>query len=652
VKSTGKPCTGRRVAGNEIEKDCKVRMMRSAETILTIIRQYGQRGLPLKDVYCLLYQRNLYLLAYGKIYRNKGAMTEGVTKETVDNMSLEKIENIIQALRNERYRWSPVRRTYILKKNGKQRPLGLPTWSDKLLSEVIRSILEAYYEPRFSPHSHGFRPNRGCHTALSEVRQKGKGSKWFVEGDLCACFDKIDHTTLLNKLGRHIQDNRFLRLLTDLLKAGYLENWKYNTTFSGVPQGNTVSPILSNIILDELDKYVEQELIPVYTRGQSRKVNPAYKKLIMLAYKARKRGDWKYAEELKRHYQSIPSYDPNDAAFRRLWYVRYADDFLLGFAGPKTEAMEIKHKIKEFLQDQLKLELNQEKTLITHARNKKAKFLGYEVHTIHEDSKHDRRGQRSVNGGIGLRIPYKVKQEKCNRYMRNGKPIHLPERSTNSDYSIVSQYQSEYRGLVQYYRMAYNLSILSHLKYTMEISLVKTLANKHKTTCMKIHKRYGTTINTKEGKRKVILAQVDRRPPKKPLITYFGGISLKWDSESSIKDNPVKMGYQRNEIVDRLLAQECELCGAQEKIEVHHIRKLADLNPKGQTHLPEWKKQMIARQRKTLVVCHTCHNDIHHGRYDGENLRRKITGEPYDAKVSRTVRREAVGKVYNQNTII
>ena len=227
--------------------------MRKAETILAIIRKRGQHQLPVQDIYRLLYQRDLYLQAYGKLYRNKGAMTEGSTPETVDAMSLEKIDTIITLLRNERYRWTPVRRVYVPKKNGKLRPLGLPTWSDKLLQQVVNMILEAYYEPQFSKYSHGFRPKRGCHTALLEVMQKGKGSKWFIEGDLCACFDKINHKILLNILAENFHDNRFIRLISALLKAGYLEDWKFNNTFSGVPQGSICGPILSNIVLDRLE---------------------------------------------------------------------------------------------------------------------------------------------------------------------------------------------------------------------------------------------------------------------------------------------------------------------------------------------------------------------------------------------------------------
>ncbi|WMT84242.1 reverse transcriptase/maturase family protein [Wolbachia endosymbiont of Listronotus oregonensis] len=214
--------------------------MRKAETILNIIRERGQRNLPVKNVYRLLYQRDLYLRAYGKLCRNKGAMTEGVTTETVDGMSLEKIDKIIEDLRYERYRWTPVKRIYILKKSGKRRPLGLPTWSNKLLQEVIRLILEAYYEPKFSECSHGFRPKRGCHTALRAVMQKGRGTKWFIEGDLSACYDSIDHTMLLKILSESFQDNRFIQLINRLLKAGYMENWKYNKSHSGVPQGSII----------------------------------------------------------------------------------------------------------------------------------------------------------------------------------------------------------------------------------------------------------------------------------------------------------------------------------------------------------------------------------------------------------------------------
>ncbi len=617
--SAGELHTGQRVTGNLIEKDREVREMRNAETILSIIRERGKHGLPVNDVYRLLYQKDLYLRAYGKLYRNEGAMTEGATHETVDGMSLEKIDTIIDALRYERYRWTPVKCIYISKKNGKLRPLGLPTWSDKLLQEVIRLILDAYYEPQFSVHSHGFRPKRGCHTALQEVIQKGRGTKWFIEGDLTACFDRIDHTILINILKEKFQDNRFIRLISGLLKAGYLEDWKFNATLSGAAQGSITGPIFSNIVLDRLDKYVEQQLIPTNTCGTQRKTNLSYHRLLIKASEAKKKGDFEMVKRLRQQLQSMPSLDQNDPNFRRLWYVRYADDFLMGLAGPRNEAVEIKQRIAEFLNSNLKLELNADKTLITNARSQKAKFLGYEVHLFHEDSKHDITGRRCINGVVGLRVPEVVKQEKCKRYMKNGKPIHIPQCIIDDAYSIVSQYQSEYRGVVQYYRMAYNLHTLSKLKYIMGVSLAKTLANKYKTTCTKIYKRYGTTIKTDDGDRKVILVRCER-PPKQPLVTYFGGISLKYVKLAYLGERvPHPIWGARNELVERLKAQECELCGAQNKIEVHHIKKLANLKRKGAAKLG-WQKLMMARKRKTLVVCKECHNSIHHGKYDGKKL--------------------------------
>ncbi len=221
--------------------------MRTADTILAVIRDRGTRGLPLERVYRLLFNRNLYLRAYAKLYPNKGAMTKGSTSDTIDGMSLAKIDTLITTLRAERYRWTPVRRVHISKKNGKTRPLGIPAWSDKLVQEVLRSILDAYYEPQFSDQSHGFRPHRGCHTALQHIEHTWKGTRWFIEGDIAQYFDTINHDVLLTILGERIHDGRLLKLIGNLLAAGYMEDWKWNKTLSGAPQGGVLSPLLSNV---------------------------------------------------------------------------------------------------------------------------------------------------------------------------------------------------------------------------------------------------------------------------------------------------------------------------------------------------------------------------------------------------------------------
>ena len=420
--SRGKPGTWRRRAGDSRPTDRKVLVMRTAETVLNVIRDRGERGLPLEDIYRQLYNRNLYLRAYGRLYRNAGAMTQGTTAETVDGMSLAKIDAIIEALRYERYRWTPVRRVHIPKSNGKTRPLGIPTWSDKLLQEVIRLVLEAYYEPQFSDRSHGFRPNRGCHTALSEVARGWTGTRWFIEGDIKGCFDNIDHEVLLSLLAERLHDNRFLRLLRGLLSAGYLEDWRYGRTLSGTPQGGVISPILANVYLDRLDQYVETVLIPAHTKGDKRRVNPAWEAARRRMVRQRDQGNYAETARLRQEMQQLPSRDPQDPNYRRLRYVRYADDFVLGFSGPKAEAEAVKQALERFLSATLKLELSRQKTLITHATSQAARFLGYELVNQQANDKHDRNGRRKVNGRIGLRVPARVIEQHCRAYMERGKP--------------------------------------------------------------------------------------------------------------------------------------------------------------------------------------------------------------------------------------
>jgi group II intron reverse transcriptase/maturase len=211
--------------------------MQDAETVLSVLRERGGKGLPLTQLYRQMFNKNLYLLAYGRIYANQGAMTPGASAETADGMSEAKIDQIIEAMRHERYRFAPARRVLIPKKNGKMRPLGLPSWSDKLVGEVVRLLLEAYYEPQFSDHSHGFRKGRGCHTALRKVHETWTGTVWFIEGDISDCFGSTSHEILMKILAEKISDNRFLRLIRNMLKAGYMEDWQYHETLSGTPQG-------------------------------------------------------------------------------------------------------------------------------------------------------------------------------------------------------------------------------------------------------------------------------------------------------------------------------------------------------------------------------------------------------------------------------
>ena len=583
--------------------------MQETGVVLGVLRERGRKGLPCTQLYRQMFNRVLYLTAYGNIYSNQGAMTPGANEETADGMSEEKIEQIIGLMRNERYRFSPARRIYIPKKNGRLRPLGLPSWSDKLVGEVVRLLLEAIYEPQFSRWSHGFRRNRGCHTALRDIQNTWTGATWFIEGDISDCFGSLDHEILLRILAEKIHDQRFLRLIRNMLKAGYLEDWEYRDSLSGCPQGGVVSPILSNVYLDKLDKFVEQELIPQYTRGTRRKCNPEYDRIQYQLARARKRGDRAAARDLEKQLRSLPASDPMDPGYRRLKYTRYADDHILGFIGPKAEAEEIKAKLAKFLRETLGLELNQQKTLITHARSQHARFLGYDITVQHSRDKITG-GRRTVNGTIALRVPRDVIKAQTARYRRRGKPSHRPRLQNLDDYDIVRKYGAEYAGVVNYYLLARDVYRLTTLRWNAESSMLRTLARKHRSSVAKIAARHKAKIETSDGLRTCFEAR-KHREGKKDLVARFGGIILRQDRRAVIRDPaPAPAAYPRKELVKRLRTRECELCETGTTVTVHQVTGLKTLGKPGPGQ-PAWAALMAKMRRKTLIVCAPCHDWIH-----------------------------------------
>jgi group II intron reverse transcriptase/maturase len=583
--------------------------MQTAEVVLNVLRERGRKGLPCRQLYRQMFNEDLYLLAYGNIYPNDGAMTPGVSEETADGMSGAKIEQIAGLMRREKYRFSPARRVYIPKKNGQLRPLGMPTWSDKLVGEVVRLLLEAYYDPQFSDSSHGFRKSRGCHTALRGIGDTWTGTTWFIEGDISDCFGSLDHDILLGIMAEKIHDNRFLRLVRHMLKAGYLEEWEYHDTLSGVPQGGTVSPVLSNIYLDKLDKFVEQELIPQYTRGGRRRLNPEYNRTAMRLRRARKRGDRAEARDLLKQLRTLPRDDPMDPGYRRLKYTRYADDHILGFTGPKAEAGEIKARLAEFLRETLRLELNQDKTLITHARTQRAQFLGYDISVWHCNTKITS-GRRAANGKIALRVPPDVITAQCARYRKHGKPWHRPRLQNLDDYEIVRIYGAEYRGVINYYLLAQDVSKLTRLRWHALTSLLKTLAAKHHSTVTKMAARYRAKTETSDGLRTCFEAR-RHREGKPDLVARFGGIPLRQNRKAVIRDPaPARIPYPRKELVKRLRKRICELCETGTTVAVHQVTSLNALGKPGPGQ-PAWAALMARMRRKTLVVCAGCHEHIH-----------------------------------------
>lgn len=602
--------------------------MQKAEQILQAIRKLGEKRIPLTRIYRSLYSEDLFLAAYNKIYRNQGSLTQGTEDDTVDGMSMERIRQVIEELRSERFRFRPSRRIQIPKKSGGKRPLGIPNFTEKLIQQVLKMLLEAYYEPRFRNSSHGFRPQRGCHTALKQIHQQFQGTAWFIEGDIKGCFDNIDHTILMSILAKDIQDGRLLNLIQKSLKAGILEDWQYHQTYSGTPQGGILSPLLSNIYMHELDVFIEDTLIPQYTRGKSRGHNLEYKRLSYQIKQARQQGDRELEEELVKLQRTMPTQNPQADHYRRLKYVRYADDFILAFAGPKAEAEAIKTAIATFLKEKLKLEMSATKTLITHARTQHARFLGYAISISHADDKLTRRRgkytkTRSANGNVRLGLPSNLIQQHTKRYKRKGKIVGEGALIDFSDAHIINTYQSRFRGLAEYYKYAADRHRLHSLKYVMEIALTKTLAQKYRTSVKHIYRKYHNRQVIEGHEWRTLQVEV---PTKQGTVCiYWGAIPLKtikFDHTDKIDDRTRQDVYKwiRSDLIVRLQADTCELCGSTEHVEVHHIRKLADLKKRwaGRKTKPYWVKRMIAIRRKTLVVCRKCHRDIHAGRLSSQ----------------------------------
>jgi group II intron reverse transcriptase/maturase len=603
--------------------------MRNPINMLSSLQNHSSdRSYTFERLYRNLYNRELFLLAYENIYASQGNMTKGTDGKTIDAMSLNRIDGIIASLKDESYQPQPSRRTYIPKKNGKMRPLGIPSFDDKLLQECVRLLLEAVYEGSFAKTSHGFRPNHSCHTALSQVQVCFTGVKWFVEGDIKGFFDNINHEVMIGILAERIKDDKFLRLIRKFLKAGYLEDWQYRNTYSGTPQGGIISPFLANIYLDKLDRYME-ELKKRFDKGALRSVYPeAYeleKKRGVLAKKLRntnseeeKRMLTEKIREIDRKKLTIPYSDPFDTSFKRLQYVRYADDFLIGVIGSKEDAIAIKEQVKAFVADTLKLELSDEKTLITHSE-KSARFLGYDIYVRRSAAtKKDKTGRlcRHLNGTVCLEMPHELMRKKLLEYgamtiektvygKDNWKAIARYYLKDNDDLEILDQYNSEIRGFRNYYRIANNAAHASSFGYIMQYSMFKTFATKYRTTMrrmiakLRIGKNFGVRFTDKKGK-------------SKTRLFYNEGFARKPLQKNAVVDVIPKtvMYSSKTSLMARLSAGQCELCGKTDcEIEIHHVRKLKDL--KGKSY---WERFMIARNRKTLALCIDCHEQLHNGK--------------------------------------
>ena len=600
--------------------------MRSPERVLNSLNEHSKdSSYKFERLYRILFNEELFYVAYQKIASNGGSTTKGSDGRSIDEMSLARIETLIASLKDESYQPHPSRRVHIPKKNGKTRPLGIPAFEDKLVQEVVRMILEAIYEGHFETTSHGFRPKRSCHTALLHIQKTFSGAKWFIEGDIKGFFDNIDHDVLVGILRERISDDRFIRLIRKFLKAGYVEDWTFHNTYSGMPQGGIVSPILANIYLDKLDKYVK-EYIRHFDKGTKRRSGKESndlaneRKRTVRKLKKVKDGTEKAAlvarlKAIEQERAAFPSGDEMDGSYRRLKYIRYADDFILGVIGSKEDALRIKEDIKSFLSESLALELSEEKTLITHT-GKSAKFLGYEITvTRNNHQRRDVQGRlrRTYGKRVRLNVSMATLRDKLLEYgameikLRNGKEIWKPKCRSglifNDDLEILDRYNRETVGFCNYYLIANNCVVLHNFRYIMEYSMYKTFAGKYRSTVRKINKKYrlNKLFTVKYEQKGVIKSRTFYKTSFKRRTTAFNGSC---DIEPySIAD------VSRTNLTDRLKAEKCELCGATGKLIMHHVRNLKDLKGK-----ESWKRLMSARKRKTIALCPSCHRLRHLGK--------------------------------------
>jgi len=597
------------------------------------ISDASKKGYPIRNLYRLMYMPEIWYEAYANIYSNKGAMTKGVNDNTLDGFSLPRVEKIIATLKEEMYKFAPVRRVYIPKRNGKIRPLGIPSGDDKLVQEVVRILLERVYERIFLDNSHGFRPRHSCHTALEQIQKRWTAIKWFIEFDIEGFFNNMDHEIMIRLLEKKIDDRRFIKLIRGMLKAGYIEEWKYNPTYSGTPQGGIISPILSNIYLHELDTYAKTKEIE-FRKGQRRRDNPEYQRYNYQKCRLRKRIDEegkkpeliKRLKELDKKQKTLPSKDPFDEDYRRLQYCRYADDFIFGIIGTRKDAIQIMEYVQNFIEKELKLQVSSEKTQIQSAK-KGIEFLSYSIQVYQTDKTRRMKiggrytTKRTVTNRVRLGVPDGKAQQFCQKYSygdwQKTESFHRPIAYL-SDTEIILLYNAELSGFANYYALASDMKMkLKKLEYMANYSLFKTFAYKYKTKVNRVLKRM------KQGNEHIHRYTVkgEERILKVFKLKHAEKPSKQWNVDGIPKT--YYLTAPRSELVQRLNRERCEYCGSTDAPkETHHVRKLKDL--KSKKSLKKWQEVMIARNRKTIVLCKECHDLLHAGKLYDRRYQRRI----------------------------
>lgn len=575
------------------------------------------------DLYRLLFCPDIYIVAYERIKSSPGNMTKAADGSTIDGFSMKTVENIIGQMRDQSFQFTRARRIHIPKANGGLRPLSVPSARDKIVQEVIRLILECIYDgttPTFLNCSHGFRANRGTHSCLKEIRT-WHAMDWFIEGDIKSCFDLINHGKLIEILSRRITDGRFIDLMWKALKAGYLEGYIPKNSVSGTPQGSIVSPILANIFLHELDVFVTG-LVETYSKGERKRVNPAYTKIVKLRAKI-KAGKielpLKETRQLDIDMRKLPSLMHNDPGYIRVKYVRYADDWIVGIDGPKELATRIKDEVRDFLRDKLDLTLSVEKTHIRNSRTEEAHFLGTDISVGHGKQPIQKRikqksgvefTKRTTGHTTYMAVPtQKIISRLSDRGFcdKNGEARAKAEWTVLGLPEIVDKFNSILNGLMNYYSFVNNPYGLKRIQHILQQSALLTFCNKLQIRKPECYRKFGYDLAVVTPSKAGTFSE-----KRLNLITDFKVRAMNFAEGGSPSD---MLKLQISLRSRSKLEEDCCICGTGQDVVMHHVRHVRKDKPaKGFT------KVLSAINRKQIPVCRSCHLKIHNGEYHGKNL--------------------------------
>lgn len=553
-------------------------------------------------VYKLVCDVELLQIAYNNIRSRPGNNTPAVYAGTLDGISLDFLQKLSYNLRNESFQFSPHKRIRIPKAGGGQRPLTIASLRDKIVQEAMRIVLEAVFEPNFRVTSHGFRPNKSCHSALKFIRDYFKPSTLFIQGDISKCFDSIPHHKLIRLIENKIKDRQFTKLIAKSLKTGYFVFRHYQHDIAGTLQGSIISPILANVYLDQLDQFVAELKQNFDTRTKPRRTK-IFRNKQWLVKKAKAVGDAKQLYKAIREMKSVPPKDYQDETYKRLVYVRYADHWIIGVRGSIVDANNILDKVKAFCSN-IGLTISDTKTKITNLNTDKALFLGVNIFRSKTEKEgiglnmHLKRANKQLRFVAPLdRIKMKLKEA---GFIKQGISHQKYVWISNSHRQILHLYNSVFRGFMNYYSFVHNRSeLISLLYWILKVSCAKLLASKFSMrTTAAVYKKYGkylTEVNTKfEGKQ-----------PASFLKTKFRSNTNDFKVVSN--QNIIPTLFSKSKSISRLEGLTCANWGSDFKVEIHDVRAMKDLKSK----VSYFDKLMIRSNRKQIPLCRPCYMEYH-----------------------------------------